>query len=77
MLKFYIMKKAAKLSKLKKAETFSLLNGMDEGLVVISAADKKLTFASGPAVRLLKQLSRSDSKEDLGHESVSSETIDR
>ena len=50
---------------------------MDEGLVIISKVKKRLTFASAPAVQLLKQLSRSEPKEDLSHESVSNETINR
>ena len=61
MLKFYIVFKCAQLAKLVKTETLNLFNGMDEGLVVVSAVDKSITFASAPAVKLLRQLPRSES----------------
>ena len=50
---------------------------MDEGLVVISAVEKSITFASAPAVRLLKQQPHIGSQEDFDEGSISTETIDR
>ena len=66
MVSLYIVQIRAQLAKLEKAETLNLFNGMDEGLVVISAVDKSIIFASAPAVKLLKQLSSSESQNDLG-----------
>ena len=50
---------------------------MDEGLVVISAVDKSVTFASAPALQILKQLPRRESYLDSGEEKISSEVINR
>ena len=41
-------------------ENFSFLDGMHEGLIVISEADKSLQFATRPAIALLKSLPETD-----------------
>lgn len=40
------------------AENLKLLDKMHEGLIVVSESDRTLQFASKPAIRLLKQLSK-------------------
>ena len=49
MLVSYIVQIHGRLAKLL-VENLNLLNGMDEGLAVVSAADKSITFASTPVV---------------------------
>ena len=53
MLITYIAQIRSKMSQLM-AENLNLLNRMHEGLVIVSENDLKLTFASKPAIELLK-----------------------
>ena len=50
MMTSYIVNIHGKLAEMVKVETLNLFNGLDEGVVVFSAVDKSLTFASAPAV---------------------------
>ena len=77
MINFYIVRMRAQLEKLVKAETLELFNGMNEGLLIISAVDKVISFASEPAQQLLRQLPRYQSQMDEGVDSISSNTINR
>ena len=50
MMTSYIVNIHGKLAEMVKVETLNLFNGLDEGVVVFSAVDKSITFASVPAV---------------------------
>ena len=46
-------------------ENLNLLDNMNEGIIVVSEKDRKLQFASKPAVCLLKQLQMVDEVEGI------------
>ena len=70
ILKIYIVQVSAQMKKMVQAETHNLFNGMNEGLIIISAVDKSISFASAPAVKLLKRLPCGQSQMDSGDDSI-------
>jgi hypothetical protein len=70
MLLTYVVHIRGKLQTLL-GENLNLLNGMHEGLLMLSFKERSLRFASTPAARLLNQLPEKDSDVDTTTEDVS------
>lgn len=60
MLVTYVVQLKGKMSQLM-IENLKLLDKMHEGLIVISEKDRRLQFASKPAISIIKQMPRTDS----------------
>ena len=67
MLLMYIAQIRSKLAQLI-FENLNLLDGMHEGLIVLSESDKELQLASRPAIRLIQQLPDVDEDQKLSIE---------